>query len=56
MSVMSSGDADLDDRVHARRELVVDAEMALRVLADLDDVLRHRLATDELIALVEAQT
>ena len=42
------GRRDLDDRVHARRELVVDAQVALRVLADLDDVLRHRLATDEL--------
>ena len=38
---------DLDDRVHARRELVVDAQMALRVLADLDDVLRDGLAANE---------
>ena len=49
------GRSDLDDRVHARRELVVDTQVALRVFADLDDVLGHRLAANELIALVERE-
>jgi hypothetical protein len=44
---------DLDDRVHARRELVVDAQVTPRVLSDLDDVLRNRVPANELIALVE---
>ena len=49
------GAGDLDDRVHARRELVVDAQVAARVLADLDDVLRDRLAAHELVALIERE-
>jgi hypothetical protein len=40
---------DLDHGVHARGELVVDAQMALRILADLDDVLRD-VSRDELSA------
>ena len=43
----------LDDGVHARGKLVVDAQMALRVLAHLHDVLRHSLTTDERLVLVE---
>jgi hypothetical protein len=39
--------------VHARRELVVDTKVALRVFADFDDVLRHRLAADELSSFVQ---
>ena len=49
------GRSDLDDRVHARRELVVDPQVTLRVFADLDDVLRHGLTTNELIAFVETE-
>jgi hypothetical protein len=49
------GRRDLDDRVHARRLLVVDAEMALRVLAQLDDVVGHRLTPHERIVLVERE-
>ena len=48
-----AGARDLDDRMHARRELVVDTQMAARILADLDDVLRDRLATNEHVALVQ---
>ncbi len=44
---------DLDDRVHARGKLVVDTQMALRVLAYLDDILGDRLPADERLVLVE---
>src|SRR5262249_29906282 len=49
------GRCNLDDRVHARGELVVHPEVALRVLADFDDVLRDRLTARELIAFVEPE-
>ena len=52
---MSSERRDLDDRVHPRGQRVVDAEMALRVLAELDDVVGHGLATHERIVLVERE-
>ncbi len=42
---------DLDHRVHAADRLVVDAQVARRQLADLDDVLGQRLGPDELIPL-----
>jgi hypothetical protein len=44
---------DLDDGVHARCKLVLHAQMALRVFADLDDVLRHRLTAHERLVLVQ---
>ena len=50
---MSSVEADLDDGVHARSKLVVNAHVALGVFADLDDILGNRLATDKRIILVE---
>jgi hypothetical protein len=46
---------DLDDRVHAAREIVVDTQMAPRVLSDLHDVLRDRVAAHELVALIESE-
>jgi hypothetical protein len=46
---------DLDDRVHARGQLVVNPEVTLRILTDLDDVLRHRLATKETVTLIEGE-
>jgi hypothetical protein len=39
--------------MHARCELVVDAQMAARIFADLDDVLSDRVAANQLIALVQ---
>jgi hypothetical protein len=50
-----AGTGDLDDRVHARREVVIDAQMTARVLSDLHDVLSDRVPTYELIALVERE-
>lgn len=47
--------SDLDDRVHTRREIVIDAQVAARVLTDLHDVLGDRVPTNELIALVERE-
>jgi hypothetical protein len=49
------GPGDLDDRVHAGGELVVHLQVALRVFADFDDVLRHGLATRELTTLIERE-
>ena len=49
------GAGDLDDRVHTRGEVVVDAKVRSRVLADLHDVLRDAVTAHELIALVESE-
>jgi hypothetical protein len=46
----------LDDRVHARRKLVVDPQMTLWIFADLDDVLRDRLTTNELVTLIKRES
>ncbi len=52
---MSFGPATSMTACMRRREVVVDAEMAPRVLADLDDVLSDRVSAHELIALVERE-
>jgi hypothetical protein len=44
---------NLDYGVHPRGELVVHAQVALGIFAHLDDVLSHRLAAGQLIALVQ---
>src|SRR5699024_8816216 len=49
------GASDLDHGMHARCELVVHPEMALGILADLDDVLRHGLPSLQRITLVERE-
>ena len=45
----------LDDRVHTRGEIVIHPEVAARILADLDDVLRNRVSPYELIPLVQRE-
>jgi hypothetical protein len=45
----------LDHGMHTRRELVVHAQMAARVFADLHDVLRNRVAANELIPLIQRE-
>ncbi len=49
------GTGDFDHGVHARRELVVDPQMTLRILADLHDVLRDGLPPLQGVALVERE-
>jgi hypothetical protein len=50
------GPPHLDDRMHARRELIFDLKMTLGVLTNLDDVLPNRFSSDELIALIEGKS
>ena len=49
------GAGNFDDRVHARGQLVIDTQVALRILADFDDVLGNRLTPGELVGLVERE-
>ena len=46
---------DLDHRMHPRHAVVVDAQVARGVDADLDDLLRQLFRPDELVALVDPE-
>jgi len=47
--------AHLNDRMHPRSKFVLDLKMALRILANLDDVLADRLSTGQRISLIESE-
>ena len=46
----------LDDGVHARHRLVVEAKVGRRELPDLDHVLREDLFADQLVPFVDLET